>query len=239
MGGPHRSGSQVLLRFYVLQRNNLYGKAQVLCSQKGVSFDHKLGVLLDVKHGVSVKLVGSVNFFAMYSFSSSKIWVFGVKLMDDDGGLRLKLTRCAVIECCKPIWSISLSSGFMILGEENGVRAFNLRNLVKEKTKRVKNFKVSGSSNGIVGDGAFAGSNQEVACNGYVVGRIDKHSVSGNFVDSSCMPSLTYLFIFEYRCYWKNLILRQLVYVESIRVVTLIFYFVRFSTILMLYSAIR
>ncbi|XP_044468407.1 uncharacterized protein LOC123197944 isoform X2 [Mangifera indica] len=178
VGGPHRSGAQVLLRFYVLQRNNLYGKAQVLCSQKGVCFDHKLGVLLDVKHGVSVKLVGSVNFFAMYSFSSSKIWVFGVKLMDDDGGLRLKLTRCAVIECCKPIWSISLSSGFMILGEENGVRAFNLRNLVKEKTKRVKNFKVSGSSNGIVGDGAFAGSNQEVACNGYVVGRIDKHSVS-------------------------------------------------------------
>ncbi|XP_031255826.1 uncharacterized protein LOC116113803 isoform X2 [Pistacia vera] len=178
VGGPHKSGAQVLLRFYVLQKNNLYGKAQVFCSQKGVCFDHKLGVLLDVKHGVSFKLVGSVNFFAMYSFSSSKIWVFGVKLMDDDDELKLKFMRCAVIECCKPIWSMSLSSGFMILGEENGVRAFNLRNLVKEKMKRVKNFKGSGLPNGIIGDGAFGGSNQDVACNGYVDGRSDKHCFS-------------------------------------------------------------
>ncbi|KAL5808130.1 hypothetical protein ACOSQ3_028821 [Xanthoceras sorbifolium] len=183
--GPHKSGAQVLLRLYLLQKsNNVYSRAQVSCSQKGLRFDPNLGVLLDVNHGASIKLVGSVNFFAMYSFSSSKIWIFGVKSMDgddDDDGSRLKLMRCAVIECCKPIWSMSLSFGFLIFGEENGVRVLNLRNLVKRKMKRVRNFDSNGNyetkslglPNGIICDAVLA-------CNGYLDGRIDKHSVSGN-----------------------------------------------------------
>ncbi|KAK2663056.1 hypothetical protein Ddye_001630 [Dipteronia dyeriana] len=184
--GPHRSGAQILLRFYLLQKGNNFAKAQVFCSQKGLQFDQNLGVLLDVNHGASIKLVGSVNFFAMYSFSSSKIWVFAVKLMDDDGdGSRVKLMRRAVIECCKPIWSMSLSSGLLIFGEENGIRVLNLRNLIKGKVKRVKNFdlngkyetKILGLPNGIIGDGVLNGSNKEIFCNDYLDGKIDRHSV--------------------------------------------------------------
>lgn len=113
---------------------------------------------MDVHHGASVKLSGSVNFFAMYSFTRSKIWVFGVRLMDGDVGL--KLMRCAVIECCKPVWSMCMSFGFFIFGEENGVRVLSLKSLVKGKSKRVKN--------GIVGDGVVDGSGKE----------IDKHSTT-------------------------------------------------------------
>lgn len=179
--GPHRSESKLVLRLYVLKRNNFYGKAQVFCKQKGVSFDEKLGVLLDINHGVGLKLVGSVNFFAMHSFSSSKIWVFGVKLMDgdDDDGVRVKLMRCAVIECCKPVWSLSLSFGFMILGEDNGVRVLNLRSLVKGKVKKVKN---SSLPNGIIGDYGFDGPTERISCNGYLDEKIDKHRVSGKFL---------------------------------------------------------
>ncbi|XP_024037849.1 uncharacterized protein LOC18039383 isoform X4 [Citrus clementina] len=175
--GPHRSEPKLVLRLYVLKRNNFYGKAQVFCKQKGVSFDEKLGVLLDINHGLGLKLVGSVNFFAMYSLSSSKIWVFGVKLMDGDGddGVRVKLMRCAVIECCKPVWSLSLSFGFMILGEDNGVRVLNLRSLVKGKVKKIKN---SSLPNGIIGDYGFDGPTERIACNGYLDEKIDKHSVS-------------------------------------------------------------
>lgn len=41
--------------------------------------------------------------------------------------MMVKLMRCAVIECSVPVWSISVSSGVLILGEDNGVRVFNLR----------------------------------------------------------------------------------------------------------------
>ncbi|KAJ6707689.1 hypothetical protein OIU85_028000 [Salix viminalis] len=53
----------------------------------------------------------------------------------------VKLMRCAVIECSVPVWSISVSSGVLILGEDNGVRVFNLRQLLKCKVKKVKKVK--------------------------------------------------------------------------------------------------
>lgn len=182
VAGPHRTEAKIVLRLYVLQRNNIYGKAQVVCKQKGICFDEKLGVLLDINHGVGLKLAGSVNFFAMYSFTSSKIWVFSVKLMDGDYGLRVKLMRCAVIDCCKPVWSLSLSFGFMILGEENGVRILNLRSLVKGKVKKVKNLILP---NGIIGDDGFDGPSGKIACNGHLDEKANKHSVSGKFVNFS------------------------------------------------------
>lgn len=82
-----------------------------------------------------------------------------------------------MIECCKPIRFMCLSSRFIILGEENGVRAFSLRNLVREKVKRVKNIQGSGFPNGVIGDGTFGGSSQEIGCNGRVEGRIDQSIV--------------------------------------------------------------
>ncbi|XP_061364352.1 uncharacterized protein LOC133307809 [Gastrolobium bilobum] len=204
VSAPHRSGSQILLRFYILhKKNNAFARVQnVLCSNnKGFRFEPKLGVLIDSKHGVSIKLAGSVNYFAMYSVSSSKVWVFAVKMCDDDdngddgGGLRVKLIRCAVIECSRPVWSVSISFGFLLLGEENGVRVFGLRRLVKGRVvKRVRNSNsnLKQLPNGVVvgrdNHGRHGGRDRggkryggegvvEVTCNGDLEGKIERHGV--------------------------------------------------------------
>jgi hypothetical protein len=96
----------VLLRFYVLLRKtNSFVRARLVCNQRGLQFDDKLGVLVDVNHRVSVWLSRSVNFFAMYSLSSSKIFVFTMRTVGDNGdqdggedGVVLKLMRCVVLE---------------------------------------------------------------------------------------------------------------------------------------------
>ncbi|XP_008230385.1 PREDICTED: uncharacterized protein LOC103329665 [Prunus mume] len=205
VSGPYRGGSQVLLRFYILHKQKQFVRAQVVCTQKELQFDQKLGVLVDAHHGVSIKLAGSVNFFAMYSVSSSKIWVFAVKSIDnddndDDDGVVVKLMRCAVIECCKLVWSISISFGFLILGEDNGVRVFNLRQLVKGRVRKAKLLNSSSKTegrnlclpNGVIGDhahsdlgdkgnkyggGKFHGTS-EIPCNGDLCGKNDRNYVS-------------------------------------------------------------
>ncbi|XP_048328838.2 uncharacterized protein LOC107416550 [Ziziphus jujuba] len=219
VSGPYGGGSKVLLRFYILQRQKLFTKAQVVCNQRDLQFDGRLGVLIDCNHGVSIRLSGSVNFFAMYSVSSSKVWVFAVKSVvgsidDDDGGgggggdgVVVKLMRCAVIECCNPLWSISVSFGFLILGELNGVRVFNLRPIVKGQVRKVKpwhsNSKPEGRKsclpNGVIGgddvygdlrgnmnSGGSGGCGKsdavlgisEIACNGYLEGKKSPQYVS-------------------------------------------------------------
>ncbi|KFK37709.1 hypothetical protein AALP_AA3G018900 [Arabis alpina] len=147
VAGPYRGGSRLLLRFYAL-RDGGFTRAKVICDQKGIEFDSKVGVLLDLSHGVSVKVVGSTNYFVMYSVSSLKVMIFGVKIVsdgsncggddDDDGSVVVKLIRCSVIECCKPVWSIGVFSGLLVLGEDNGVRVVNLREIVKGKSKKGK-----------------------------------------------------------------------------------------------------
>ncbi|XP_062150540.1 uncharacterized protein LOC133859228 isoform X2 [Alnus glutinosa] len=208
VSGPYRGGSSVLLRFYVLLRKtNSFARARLVCNQRGLRFDDKLGVLVDVNHGVSVRLSGSVNFFAMYTVSSSKIFVFAVRTVGDDGdqdggedGVVLKLMRCAVIECSKPVFSISVSSGFLILGEESGVRVFNLRPLVKGRVRKVNNLNLNSNlgmhvangklesrgfhlPNGLIGgDYAKHGGGKNggegasgITRNGYLDGRVDNH----------------------------------------------------------------
>ncbi|XP_059450600.1 uncharacterized protein LOC132181410 isoform X2 [Corylus avellana] len=208
VSGPYRGGSSVLLRFYVLLRKtNSFARARLVCNQRGLRFDDKLGVLVDVNHGVSVRLSGSVNFFAMHSVSSSKIFVFAVRTVGDDGdedggedGVVLKLMRCAVIECSKPVFSISVSSGFLILGEESGVRVFNLRPLVKGRVRKVNNLSLNSNlgmnlangklesrgfhlPNGLIGEdyakhggGKNGGEGASwITRNGYLDGRVDKH----------------------------------------------------------------
>ncbi|CAL5369695.1 unnamed protein product [Camellia sinensis] len=72
----------------------------------------------------------------MYSVSNCKIWVFAAKMVDeDDNGVVVKLIKCAVIDCSVPVFAISVSFGFLIVGEENGVRVFPLRPLVKGRIK--------------------------------------------------------------------------------------------------------
>ncbi|KAI3978081.1 hypothetical protein MKX01_032458 [Papaver californicum] len=140
VASPHNGGSRVLLRLWVLQKNQVFVKAQVNCSRSDLKLDNsKLGLVVDLSHGFSVKLVGSGNYFALHSVSAKKIWVFGAKVVDDDESV--KLMKCAVIDCCLPISSITISLGFFILGEDNGVRVFPLRQLVKG---RVKNPRDSG-----------------------------------------------------------------------------------------------
>lgn len=141
---------------------------------------------MDVNHGMKMSIVGSVNFFALYSLSNAKVLIFGVKLVGDDDAVAVKLMRCAVIECCRPVFSMSISFGWLILGEENGVRVIDLRCLVKGKMRRVKNLaskeKLLNVSNSLIRDGDdFGGSSSEIPCNGSLDGKIEKHCVSGEF----------------------------------------------------------
>ena len=154
-----------------------------------------MGVLVNSKHGVSIKLSGSVNYFALYSVSSSKVWVFAAKLDggDGDGGDAVKLMRCAVIECSRPVWSVSVSFGFLLLGEEKGVRVFSLRRIAKGRVKKGKNNwnskllnggglgKRGGRRSGS-GGGGGGEAGLEVTCNGDLEGRIEKHGVAGRYI---------------------------------------------------------
>ncbi|KAG6659773.1 hypothetical protein CIPAW_03G059600 [Carya illinoinensis] len=110
--------------------------------------------------------------------------------------------RSAVIECSKPVFSISISCGSLILGEENGVRVFNLRPLVKGRVRnyssadmnltngKLLNEKSEGRGlhlpNGEIGDdntkyrGAQSGGEgaSRITRNGYLDGRSDKQNES-------------------------------------------------------------
>ncbi|KAF3679473.1 putative geranylgeranyl pyrophosphate synthase, chloroplastic-like [Capsicum annuum] len=134
---PVSGGASVLLRFYILNSaRKSFAPARVVCNQSDLEFDEsKFGMVFRVSHGVSVKLVGDVNVFALYSISNGKVWVFAVKQL---GGEEVKLMKCAVIDCSLPVFSISVSFGFLILGEDNGVRVFPLRPLVKGRVKKEK-----------------------------------------------------------------------------------------------------
>lgn len=140
--GPHNGGSKVVLRFHLLGIDGKFVSAtQVDCSQNGLCFDRKLGVIVDVSHGMKVVLSGSVNYLALYSASGGKVWVFGVKLVGNGRGLRL--VKCAVIDCRLRISSIYLSFGFLILGEMRGVRIFPLRAMVKGKVGSGRRLRVA------------------------------------------------------------------------------------------------
>lgn len=120
-------------------------------------------------------------------------------VMDDGDGGGLRLVRCAVIRCSRPVWSLSISFGFLILGEENGVRVFGLRRLVKGKVvvRRVGNSNSSLSSKQVSNDGRHGGRDRggkrhgggggddgvlDVICNGGDLdGKVEKHSVAGRY----------------------------------------------------------
>lgn len=126
----------MLLRFYVFNpdRKSLV-KLKVVCNHRDLRFDeNKCGVVFEVPHGVSVKLVGGINVFALHSVSNSKIWVFALRMLDEFQVV--KLMKCAVIDCTLPIFSMHISYSYLVLGEENGVRVFQLRPLLKGRLKR-------------------------------------------------------------------------------------------------------
>ncbi|KAK4788552.1 hypothetical protein SAY86_019871 [Trapa natans] len=186
VAGPHRGGSQILLRFYALHRDGgAFTRPRIVCKQKGLTFQANSGVSVDFRHGLSVKLSGSVNFFSMYSISSSKVWVFAVKIAPNgtagEDGSVLKLMKCAVIECCRPVWSICVAFGLMIFGEENGIRVFNLWSIAKVHDKKVNNM-TSNLKSGTRGSrlplgsvGENASKHSENSCHRHLEGKADKH----------------------------------------------------------------
>lgn len=117
-----------------------------------------------------------------------------MKLVGDEV---VKLMRCAVVECSKPVFSITLSFGFLILGEENGVRIFNLSQLVKGKAKKARNLqsnsnsdgRKSGLPNGVIGadvsdlcgkcEAVELEGSSERTCNCFLNGKNHGHVVSG------------------------------------------------------------
>ncbi|KAL8171542.1 hypothetical protein V2J09_023346 [Rumex salicifolius] len=149
--GPSHGGSRVLIRFLVQSKEAAeFVPVQIGCGQRGLEFDRKSGgVLVDCSHGLKVVLAGSVNYFAMYSASAAKVWVFGVKTAAEDQGnanyggvgVNLRLVKCALIDCQALVTAMSLSSEFLIMGELNGVRVFPLRLLVKGLLDRKKKTK--------------------------------------------------------------------------------------------------
>ncbi|EPS59689.1 hypothetical protein M569_15117 [Genlisea aurea] len=120
-----------LLCFYLL-RGHRFVKVDVVSNHRDLEFDKaKGGVMFKVVHGVSVKLSAGVNVFTLYSVSNAKIWVFAVRLVVDEGGREaLKLLKCAVIDCCFPVFTVGILFGILVLGEENGVRIFPLKYLI-------------------------------------------------------------------------------------------------------------
>ncbi|KAK9106949.1 hypothetical protein Syun_022960 [Stephania yunnanensis] len=53
--------------------------------------------------------------------------------------------KCAVIDCIAPICSVFVSSGFLMLGEESGVRVFPLRLIVKGEVRDKRDCKLKKS----------------------------------------------------------------------------------------------
>lgn len=154
----------------------------------------KFGVVFGVSHGVSVKLAGSVNVFAMYSISNAKIWVFSVKHL---GNEEVKLMKCAVIDCSTPVFSMSLSFGFLILGEENGVRVLPLWPLIKGRARNSKGSNEKNAINALERDNKMDSKRQNLQ-NGMINGVDSKifFSYRGKVVGSQSelkLPSNSHL----------------------------------------------
>ncbi|GKU97537.1 hypothetical protein SLEP1_g10678 [Rubroshorea leprosula] len=94
--------------------------------------------------------------------SSSLLGVLREPPRDDDA-VAVKLMRCVVIECCKPVFALTVSSRRLILGEANVVRIINLRGLGKGNLRIVKQWvskeKLLHLPNSVIRDGdGFGGS---------------------------------------------------------------------------------
>lgn len=205
-----------MLRFYIFNPSRkAFWKLKVRSGHRDLRVDDsKFGVVFVVSHGVSVRLEGGSNVFAMYSVSNSKIWVFAVKMLADFE--EVKLMKCAVIDCVLPVFSISVKFEHLILGEENGVRVFPLRPLVKGKVKKEsrgnsrRNLNVgleknaSKLQNGLIQGRngielavypgkhggkilAAAEATLNVVSNGGVEGKAEKHSDFGEFMGFSAI----------------------------------------------------
>ncbi|KAG9449561.1 hypothetical protein H6P81_009526 [Aristolochia fimbriata] len=167
--GPHRSS--VLLRAWILSQNQTYTRARISYRK-----DVKSSVDLDLRHGFSVTLAGSVNVLILLSAIEQKVCVFGVKMAGDD---TVELMRCASIECTVPIYTLRVSMGFLLFGEENGVRVFPVRPLLKGRL-RTKTGKADVRVDGGL-KGELPKALQAKRLNGFIVSIDDKNVDATNY----------------------------------------------------------
>ncbi|CAA6665423.1 unnamed protein product [Spirodela intermedia] len=134
-------GASVLLRGWFLLGGSGNGGEGFIPVQLSSRKDRmKSELVLDHRHGFSVTLAGSVNVFVLHSPAEGKILVYAARLCGEVGEeFWVDLMKCAVIECTSPVFSIQLSTGFLLLGEVAGVRVFPLRPLVKGRAGSRKN----------------------------------------------------------------------------------------------------
>ncbi|XP_068642886.1 uncharacterized protein [Aristolochia californica] len=157
--------SSVLLRAWILSQNQTYTRVQISFRK-----DLKSSVDLGLRHGFSVTLAGSVNVLVLHSVIEQKICVFAVKMAEDD---TVTLMKCASIECTVPIYTVRVSMGFLLLGEENGVRVFPVRPLLKGRL-RTKSGKMEVRMDGGM-NGELPKSIQAKRQNGFIVSIDDKN----------------------------------------------------------------
>lgn len=178
---PDRAGSRTVLRAWLVRQssgsNPGFSRAGIeVRASKGSEGLGKLGVV-DLVHGFAVKVAASVNVLSLYSASAGKIWVMAAKLKDEQGTAKLKgegfepgnlvciiLIKCCVVDCNGPVYSIRLSLQHMLLGQENGVRVWPLRPLVKGKQKKTVHDRVDMCER----------SGDEVSMNGGRIGDLDQ-----------------------------------------------------------------
>ncbi|XP_074557361.1 uncharacterized protein LOC141813319 isoform X2 [Curcuma longa] len=147
---PLAAGSSIQLRVWILLSRR--GSAAAAFSPARLDFRNDRGrfsVALGLRHGHSVRLAGSVNVFVIHSVAANQIWVFAAKMAAGEEAT-VHLMKCAVVELSLPIYSITISMGFMLLGEVDGVRVFPLRSLIKGKLSksRVSTIKKATASTG-------------------------------------------------------------------------------------------
>lgn len=182
---PDRAGSRTVLKAWLVRQSSAsnpgsssgFSRASIeVRASKGSEGLAKLGIL-ELVHGFSVKIAASVNVLSLYSPSEGKIWVMAAKLKDEQGTSKLKgegleprnlvcisLIKCCVVDCNGPVYSIRLSLQHMLLGQDNGVRVWPLRPLVKGKQKKTVHDSVS----------MYERSVDEVSMNGGRVGDLDQ-----------------------------------------------------------------
>lgn len=133
---PLSGGSSIQLRVWILLSRG--GSVAATFSPAHLDFRNDRGrfsVALGLRHGHTVRLAGSVNSFVIHSVAANQIWVFAAKMAAGEEAT-VHLMKCAVVELSLPIYSITLSMGFMLLGEVDGVRVFPLRPLIKGKLSK-------------------------------------------------------------------------------------------------------
>ncbi|WOL03148.1 hypothetical protein Cni_G11868 [Canna indica] len=145
---PLAAGSAVQLRSWILAPR--CGGASSTFAPARLDYRNERdqpAVTLGFRHGHTVRLVGSVNAFVIHSSAANQIWVMAARPASAEKGT-VHLVKCAVIELTLPIYSITLSTRSMLLGEVDGVRVFPLWPLLKgriSKSRDVGHRKASAS----------------------------------------------------------------------------------------------